>query len=89
MVEFIHSLTGSKMLVADDRVEEYKAAGHKLAADVSAQSQATESVSESESTSESESESLSTSESESESEEIKSETADDGKKAKTKKSSDK
>lgn len=32
MVEFIHSLTGSKMLVADDRVEEYKAAGHKLAA---------------------------------------------------------
>ena len=32
MVEFIHSLTGSKMLVAEDRVEEYKAAGHKLAA---------------------------------------------------------
>ena len=31
MVEFIHSLTGSKMLVAEDRVEEYKAAGHKLA----------------------------------------------------------
>lgn len=32
MVEFIHSLTGSKMLVAENRVEEYKAAGHKLAA---------------------------------------------------------
>lgn len=33
MVEFIHALTGTKMLVADNRAEEYKAAGHKLAAD--------------------------------------------------------
>ena len=28
MVEFINKLTGSKMFVAEDRVEEYKAAGH-------------------------------------------------------------
>lgn len=28
MVEFINKLTGTKMFVADDRVEEYKAAGH-------------------------------------------------------------
>ena len=32
MVEMINALTGSIMTVADDRVEEYKAAGHKLAA---------------------------------------------------------
>ena len=32
MVEFINRLTGSSMWVADDRVEEYKAAGHKPAA---------------------------------------------------------
>ena len=32
MVEFINNLTGGRMWVADDRVEEYKAAGHKLAA---------------------------------------------------------
>ena len=32
MVEFINKYTGSKMQVADDRVEEYKAAGHKPAA---------------------------------------------------------
>ena len=32
MVEFINGLTGTQMWVADDRVEEYKAAGHKLAA---------------------------------------------------------
>ena len=32
MVKFINKLTGSEMWVADDRVEEYKAAGHKLAA---------------------------------------------------------
>lgn len=32
MVEFINKLTGSLMLVAEDRVEEYKAAGHTLAA---------------------------------------------------------
>lgn len=32
MVEFINTL-GTRMWVADDRVEEYKAAGHKLAAE--------------------------------------------------------
>ena len=32
MVEFINKVTGTKMLVAEDRVEAYKAAGHKLAA---------------------------------------------------------
>lgn len=32
MVEFINRLTGGTMWVAEDRVEEYKAAGHKLAA---------------------------------------------------------
>lgn len=31
MVKFINKLTGSEMWVAEDRVEEYKAAGHKLA----------------------------------------------------------
>lgn len=32
MVKMIHKQFGTTMLVADDRVEEYKAAGHKLAA---------------------------------------------------------
>lgn len=32
MIKFINSLTGTEMLVADDRKEEYLAAGHKLAA---------------------------------------------------------
>lgn len=32
MVKFINSITGTQMWVADDRVEEYKAAGHRLAA---------------------------------------------------------
>ena len=32
MVKFINKLTGSDMWVAEDRVEEYKAAGHELAA---------------------------------------------------------
>ena len=32
MVKFINKLTGGDMWVAEDRVEEYKAAGHKLAA---------------------------------------------------------
>lgn len=32
MTVFINSLTGTEMLVADDRKEEYLAAGHKLAA---------------------------------------------------------
>lgn len=34
MVEFINHFTGSKMYVDESRVEEYKAAGHKLAATV-------------------------------------------------------
>lgn len=32
MVRFIHKLTGTEMWVAEERQEEYKAAGHKLAA---------------------------------------------------------
>lgn len=32
MKELINALTGVSMLVADDRVDEYTAAGHKLAA---------------------------------------------------------
>lgn len=32
MITFINSLTGTEMLVADDRKEEYLAAGHVLAA---------------------------------------------------------
>ena len=36
MVKFINKITGTEMLVANDRVEEYKAAGHKLAADLGA-----------------------------------------------------
>ena len=35
MVEFINAITGTQMWVADERVEEYKAAGHKLAASFS------------------------------------------------------
>lgn len=34
MVKFINVFTGTEMWVADDRVEEYKAAGHTLAADL-------------------------------------------------------
>lgn len=33
MIKFINKLTGTEMWVADNRVEEYKAAGHKPAAD--------------------------------------------------------
>lgn len=32
MIKFINRLTGNEMWVAEDRAEEYKAAGHKLAA---------------------------------------------------------
>lgn len=32
MIKFINSLTGTEMLVADDRKEEYLAAGHRLVA---------------------------------------------------------
>ena len=34
MIRFINRITGSEMWVASDRVEEYKAAGHILAADL-------------------------------------------------------
>ena len=33
MVEFINKTTGTRMLVHESRVEEYKAAGHKPVAD--------------------------------------------------------
>lgn len=32
MEKFINAFTGTEMWVADERVEEYKAAGHRLAA---------------------------------------------------------
>ena len=32
MIRFINKLTGTEMWVADDRKEEYEAAGHKLVA---------------------------------------------------------
>ena len=32
MIEFINRFTGTQMWVTDERMEEYKAAGHKLAA---------------------------------------------------------
>ena len=32
MIEMIHKLTGSKMFVSEEKLEEYKAAGHKVAA---------------------------------------------------------
>lgn len=34
MVKMINCFTGTEFWVADDRVDEYKAAGHKLAADL-------------------------------------------------------
>ena len=34
MIRFITRITGTEMWVPSDRVEEYKAAGHKLAADL-------------------------------------------------------
>lgn len=34
MIKFINRLTGTEMWVADNRVDEYLAAGHKLAADI-------------------------------------------------------
>ena len=33
MVKFYHAISGNEMWVAEDRVDEYKAAGHKLAAE--------------------------------------------------------
>lgn len=34
MIKFINSITHTEMWVSEDRVEEYKAAGHKLAAEI-------------------------------------------------------
>ena len=34
MIRFINRVTGTEMMVASDRVEDYKAAGHILAADL-------------------------------------------------------
>ena len=42
MTKFINMYTGCDMWVADDRVEEYKAAGHKLAAPPEAEKPAEE-----------------------------------------------
>ena len=39
MVRFINSLTGTEMFVADDRKEEYLAAGHRLAVEVPAKAE--------------------------------------------------
>lgn len=36
MLKFYHASTGNEMWVAEDRVDEYKAAGHKPAAEVDA-----------------------------------------------------
>lgn len=41
MVKMINTLFGNEMWVAEDRVEEYKAAGHKLAAKTSAKEKTT------------------------------------------------
>lgn len=42
MVEFINRFTGTEMWVTDERVEEYKAAGHRLAASPSVATMPTE-----------------------------------------------
>ena len=44
MVKFINSLTGTEMFVADDRKEEYLAAGHRLAVNSSDIAKETKSV---------------------------------------------
>lgn len=44
MIKFINSLTGTDMLVADDRKEEYLAAGHRLAAISSVNAKETKTV---------------------------------------------
>ena len=44
MVVFINSLTGTEMLVADDRKDEYLAAGYKLAVNDSAEKEKAETV---------------------------------------------
>ena len=40
MVKFYHTISGNEMWVAEDRVDEYKAAGHKPAAEVDAKPEA-------------------------------------------------
>ena len=42
MVEFVNAFTGTKMWVADERKEEYMAAGHQLAASPSVATMPTE-----------------------------------------------
>lgn len=42
MIKLINRVTGTEMWVADDRVEEYKAAGHVLAVDPDAEKKPTE-----------------------------------------------
>ncbi len=44
MITFINSLTGTEMLVADDRKEEYLAAGHRLAVNNSDKAEKAETV---------------------------------------------
>ena len=44
MIKFINSLTGTDMLVADDRKEEYLAAGHRLAVNDSDKTEKAETV---------------------------------------------
>lgn len=46
MIKFINALTGTEMLVADDRKEEYLAAGHKLAASTIVKAKKAETVAE-------------------------------------------
>ena len=46
MIKFINSLTGTEMFVADDRKEEYLAAGHVLAVKPPAEAKKAETVKE-------------------------------------------
>lgn len=48
MIRFINKITGTEMWVPSERVEEYKAAGHKLAADLGTRPKAPNPVRESE-----------------------------------------
>ena len=46
MIAFINAVTGTEMLVADDRKDEYLAAGHKLAVSSSVSAKEAETVAE-------------------------------------------
>ena len=46
MIAFINAMTGTEMLVADDRKDEYLAAGHKLAVSSSVNAKEAETVAE-------------------------------------------